>query len=68
MTQKIDLCEGGLQLAEIVTKNVSEPDLTPRMRYIMVQHDKLFRSRACHVGGIDSISLECLENTKTAYQ
>ena len=33
---KIDCCEGGLQLADIVTKNVSEPDLTPRMKYIMV--------------------------------
>ena len=33
---KIDLCEGGLQLADIGTKNVSEPDLTPRMKYIMV--------------------------------
>ena len=26
---KIDWCEGGLQLADIGTKNVSEPDLTP---------------------------------------
>ena len=34
---KIDLCEGGLQLADIVTKNVSETDLTPRMKYIMVR-------------------------------
>ena len=34
---KIDWCEGGLQLSEIVTKNVSEPDLTPRMKYIMVR-------------------------------
>ena len=34
---KIDWCEGGLQLAEIVTKNGSEPDLTPRMKYIMVR-------------------------------
>ena len=33
---KIDWCEGGLQLADIGTKNVSEPDLTPRMKYIMV--------------------------------
>ena len=33
---KIDWCEGGLQLADIVTNNVSEPDLTPRMKYIMV--------------------------------
>ena len=35
--QKIDWCEGGLQLAEIGTKNVSEPDLTPRMKHIMVR-------------------------------
>ena len=34
--QKIDWCEGVLQLAYIGTKNVSEPDLTPRMKYIMV--------------------------------
>ena len=34
---KIDGCEGGLQLADIGTKNISEPDLTPRMRYIMVR-------------------------------
>ena len=34
---KIDWCEGGLQLADIVTKNVSEPDLTPRMKYIMIR-------------------------------
>ena len=34
--QKIDWCGGGLQLADIVTKNVSEPDLTPMMKYIMV--------------------------------
>ena len=35
--QKIYWCEGGLQLAEIGTKNVSEPDLKPRMKYIMVR-------------------------------
>ena len=35
--QKIDWCEVGLQLADISTKNVSEPDLTPRMKYIMVR-------------------------------
>ena len=29
--------EGGLQLADIGTKNVSEPDVTPRMKYIMVR-------------------------------
>ena len=34
--QKIDWCEVGLQLADIGTKNVSEPDLKPRMRYIMI--------------------------------
>ena len=34
---KIDWCEGDLQLADIGTKNVSEPDLTPRMKYIMVR-------------------------------
>ena len=28
MMHKIDWCEGGLQLADIGTKNVSEPDLT----------------------------------------
>ena len=33
---KIDWCEGGLNLADIGTKNLSEPDLTPRMKYIMV--------------------------------
>ena len=34
---KIDWCEGGMQLADIGTKNVSEPDLKPRMKYIMVR-------------------------------
>ena len=34
---KIDWCEGGLQLSDIVTKNVSEPDITPIMKYIMVR-------------------------------
>ena len=37
MMHKIDWCEGGLRLADIGTKNVSEPDLTPRMKYIMVR-------------------------------
>ena len=36
---KIDWCEGGMQLADIGTKNVSEPELTPRMKYIMVRLD-----------------------------
>ena len=34
---KIDWCEGGLQLADIGTNNVSEPDLTPRMKYIIIR-------------------------------
>ena len=34
---KIDWCEGGLQLENIGTKNISEHDLTPRMKYIMVR-------------------------------
>ena len=37
--QKIDWCEGGLQLADIATKNFGENDLTPRMKYIMVVLD-----------------------------
>ena len=36
---KIDWCEVGLQLSDIGTKNVSEPNLTPRMEYIMVRLD-----------------------------
>ena len=34
--QKIYWCEGGLHLADIGTRNVSEPDITPRMKYMMV--------------------------------
>ena len=34
---KIDWCEVGLQLADIGTNNVSETDLTPRMKYILVR-------------------------------
>ena len=33
---KIDWCEGGMQLEDIVTKNVGENDLNPRMKYIML--------------------------------
>ena len=29
---KIDWCEGGLQFTDIGTKNVSEPDITQRMK------------------------------------
>ena len=36
---KIDWCELGLQLADIATNNVGEPDLTPRIKYIMVRLD-----------------------------
>ena len=36
---KIDWCEGGIQLADISTKNAGEHDLTPRMKYIMVRFD-----------------------------
>ena len=37
---KIDWCEEGLQLSDIGTNNLSEPDLTPRMKYIMVRLEK----------------------------
>ena len=37
---KIDWCEGGIKLSDISTKNVSESDLTPRMKYIVVILDK----------------------------
>ena len=35
----IDWCEGGLQLAEIATKNVDENDLNTIMKYIIVRID-----------------------------
>ena len=38
---KIERCEGGLQLTYIGTKNVSESDLTSRMKYIMVRLEDL---------------------------
>ena len=37
--QNIDWCEGGMQLADIATKNVGEHYLTPRMKHIMVRLD-----------------------------
>ena len=37
---KIDWYEGGLKLADIATNNVVEPDLTPRIKYIMVRIEK----------------------------
>ena len=41
---KIDWCEGNLKLADIDTKNVGDNDLTPRMKYIMVRLDNLYRT------------------------
>ena len=41
---KIDWCEGGLQLADIATKNVGDNDLTPIMKYIMVILDNQDRT------------------------
>ena len=38
--QKIDWCEGGLQLSDIATKNVNDNDLNNIMKYIMVRLDK----------------------------
>ena len=49
---KIDWCEGGLQLADIGTNNVSEPDLTPRMKYIMIILETL-RQNTCTRGVIE---------------
>ena len=37
---KIEWCEGGLDLADISTKNVVENYLNPRMKYIMISIDK----------------------------
>ena len=34
---KIDWCQGGMNLADIATKNFGEHDLTPVMKYIMVR-------------------------------
>ena len=41
----IDWCEGGLQLADIATRNVGKHDLTPSMKYIMVILDNWSRTR-----------------------
>ena len=37
--QNIDWCEGCLSLAVISTKNFGDPDLTPRIKYVMVRLD-----------------------------
>ena len=49
---KLDWCKKGLQLADIVTKNVSESDLSPRMKYIMVRHEN-GRQTTCTRGMIE---------------
>ena len=49
---KIDWCEGGLQLADIGTKNVSEHELTPGMKYIMVRIENI-RHNNCTRGTIE---------------
>ena len=54
---KIDWCEGGLQLADICTKNVGEPDITPRMKYIMVRLENWDRT----------LVQEGLHNTRVVY-
>ena len=36
---KIEWCEGGLQLADIATKNTGENCLNTTMKYIMVRLD-----------------------------
>ena len=36
---KVDWCEGGLKLEDIVAKNVSDNGLNPRIKYIMVRFD-----------------------------
>ena len=38
--RKIDWCEGGMQLADIETKNVGKNYLNPRMNYTIVRLDK----------------------------
>ena len=41
---KLDGCEGCLKMEDIGTNNVSEPDLTPRMKYIMVRLENWYRT------------------------
>ena len=48
---RIDWCEGGQQLADIGTMNVSEPDLTQRMKYIMLRLEN-WRQNTCTIGVI----------------
>ena len=39
---RIDWCEGGLQLSDIATKNVDENDINPRIKYIMARLDNWY--------------------------
>ena len=41
---KIDWCNGGLQLEDIATKNVDEHYLTPRMKYIYRKNLQLIQN------------------------
>ena len=41
---KIGWCEEGLKLEEISNKNISQHDLTPIMKYIMVRLDNWYRT------------------------
>ena len=36
----IDMCEGGLQLADIATKNLGKNDLNPRMKDVVAMLEK----------------------------
>ena len=36
---KIDWCKGGIQMADIATRNVGENDINPRVKYIMARID-----------------------------
>ena len=49
---KIDWCEGGLQLSDIDAKNVSEPDIKPKIKYIMVRLEN-WRQSTCTRGVIE---------------
>ena len=49
----IELCEGGLHLAEIATKNVGETGFNPRMKYIVVRLDNW--DKTCTIGVTEDI-------------
>ena len=54
---KIDWCEGGLKLTDIGAKNVSETDLTPIIKYILVRLENWDRT----------LVQEILYNTRIVY-